>query len=149
MAEGLNYLHANYTIHGDLKGAGNFSASFRAALTTFGQPNILIDHNGNARLTDFGLTSIVRGLNSVLATPVKGYTEAWAAPEVLEKGDKATPEADIFAFGMVVIEVSPRATQNLLLEVGGRTVCLTFESRARCLQESTRSVASPHQSLFR
>jgi len=149
VAEGLNYLHANYTIHGDLKGVGNFSVSFRAALTTFDQPNILVDHNGNARLTDFGLTSIVRGLNSVLATPVKGYTEAWAAPEVLEKGDKATSEADIFAFGMVVIEVGPRASQNLVSAVAGWTICLTFKSRARCLQEGTRSPASQHQLSFR
>jgi len=36
VTEGLNYLHANYTIHGDLKGAGKFSASFQAALTTSG-----------------------------------------------------------------------------------------------------------------
>jgi len=48
-------------------------------------------------------------MGSVLVTQVKGYTEAWAAPEVLETGDKATPEADIFAFGMIVIEVGPRA----------------------------------------
>ena len=100
-------------IHGDLKGAGNFSASLKTALTTFCQPNILVDHNGNARLTDFGLASVVRGLNSVLVTKVKGYTEAWAAPEVLEKGDKATPEADIFSFAMVVIEVGPRVSPHL------------------------------------
>ena len=108
MAEGLNYLHANYTIHGDLKGVCRFSLSLQAALITFGQPNILIDHNGNARLTDLGLTSVVRGLNSVHVTRVKGYTTAWAAPEVLlEECDNATSEADIFAFGMVVIEVGP------------------------------------------
>ena len=45
----------------------------------------------------------------MLVTQVKGYTEAWAAPEVLETGEKATPEADLFAFGMIVIEVGPRA----------------------------------------
>ncbi|KAF9648576.1 kinase-like protein [Thelephora ganbajun] len=87
VAEGLGYLHANYTVHGDLKG-----------------PNILVDHNGHARLTDFGLASVVRGLNSILVTQVQGYSVRWAAPEVLEKGDKNTREADIFAFGMVVIE---------------------------------------------
>ena len=85
---------------------------FRAALTSVDQPNVLVDHSGNARLADFGLTSVVRGLCSVLVTQVKGYTEAWAAPEVLEKGDKATPEADIFAFGMVVIEVGPCASAH-------------------------------------
>ena len=70
-------------------------------------------------MTDFGLTSVVRGLNSVLVTKVKGYTEAWAAPEVLERGDKATPEADIFAFGMVVIEVGPSASPYPVLDVEG------------------------------
>ena len=124
-------------VHGDLKGAGIFSASLQTGLTTPGQPNILVDHNGNARLTDFGLASVVRGLNSVLVTKVKGYTEAWAAPEVLEKGDKATPEADIFSFGMVVIEVSPRASPRLTLGM----IHLMFESRLRFLPGDTRSAA--------
>lgn len=76
---------------------------------TSDQPNLLIDHNGHARLTDFGFASVVRGLNSVLVSQVKGYTPGWAAPEVLWGGDKNTPEGDVFAFGMVVIEVSPHA----------------------------------------
>ena len=60
-------------------------------------------------MTDFGLTSVVRGLRSVLVTRVEGYTTAWGAPEILlEECDKATPEADIFSLGMVVIEVCPR-----------------------------------------
>jgi len=79
-------------------------------------------------LTDFGLTSIVRGLNSILVTKVKGYTEAWAAPEVLEIGDKATQEADVFALGMVVIEVGPCVFPHLVLEVEGWLVYLTFDS---------------------
>ena len=40
-------------------------------------------------------------------TEVQGYTARWAAPEVLGSGDRITQEADIFAFGMVVVEVSP------------------------------------------
>lgn len=39
-------------------------------------------------------------------TKVQGYTERWAAPEVLWSGDRNTQEADVFAFGMVVVEVS-------------------------------------------
>ena len=71
-------------------------------------------------MTDFGLTSVVRGLNSVLVTRVKGYTTAWAAPEVLlEERDKATLEADVFSLGMVVTEVGPRTSLHLTLELGG------------------------------
>jgi len=135
VAQGLNYLHANYTVHGDLKGAGSLCMLLQAALTPFGQPNILIDHNGNARLTDFGLTSVVRRRNSVRVTGIKGYTTAWGAPEVLlEECDKATPEADIFSFGMVVIEVGPRC--------GVWRVRLTFKLRSRLLRGSTRLLAT-------
>ena len=76
-------------------------------MITSDQPNILIDHGGHARLTDFGFASVARGLHSVLVTSVQGYTARWAAPEVLETGDKNTRAADVFAFAMVVIEVSP------------------------------------------
>ena len=58
-------------------------------------------------MTDFGLASVVRGLHSVLVTSVQGYSARWAAPEVLETGDRNTLAADVFAFAMVVIEVSP------------------------------------------
>ena len=109
MAEGLNYLHANYTIHGDLKGVGVFPRQFPSALTTLDQPNILVNKNGRALLADFGLASIVYGMNSVHATKSQGYTVRWAAPEILQRADKITREADIFAFGMVVIEVGLRA----------------------------------------
>ena len=53
---------------------------------------------------------------------MKGYTEAWAAPEILEKGDKATPEADIFAFGMVVIEVGLCVSLHLTSKVDSHLI---------------------------
>ena len=81
---------------------------------TYGQPNVLIDDSGHARLTDFGFASVVRGMNSVLVTEVLGYSSRWAAPEVLKRGDKNTCEADVFAFGMVVIEVCPYLPRHLL-----------------------------------
>lgn len=86
VAEGLHYLHASYTIHGDLKG-----------------PNILVGSNGHACLADFGLTSIVHGTHSIAFTEVQGCTARWTAPEIL-KGDKVTREGDVFSFGMVVTE---------------------------------------------
>ena len=60
-------------------------------------------------MTDFGFASVVRGLHSVHLTPVQGFTPRWAAPEVIETGDKNTQEADVFSFAMVVIEVGPQA----------------------------------------
>ena len=56
-------------------------------------------------MTDFGLASVARGMDSVLVTLPQGYTPGWAAPEVLMESDEITREADMFAFGMVVIEV--------------------------------------------
>ena len=58
-------------------------------------------------MTDFGFSSVVRGLNSVLVTKVQGYSTRWAAPEVIMDGDRITQEADVYSFSMVVIEVSP------------------------------------------
>ena len=44
---------------------------------------------------------------------------AWTAPEILEGADTVTREMDVFAFGMVVIEVRPCPLQSLVLEVCG------------------------------
>ena len=58
---------------------------------------------------NFEFASIARGVN--LATQAGEYTVAWAAPEILKGADTIfTREADVFAFGMVVIEVRPRCT---------------------------------------
>jgi serine/threonine protein kinase len=108
VAEGLNYLHASHTIHGDLKGVSALSGSSRETLLTPAQPNILIKSDGHACLADFGLASIAQGNNSVVAADVHGYSPRWTAPEILEGADKITREADVFSFGMVVIGVSPR-----------------------------------------
>jgi len=42
------------------------------------------------------------------ATQAEEHTAAWAAPEILGGADAMTREADVFAFGMVVIEVCSR-----------------------------------------
>ena len=62
-----------------------------------------MSYNGYARLTDFGLASIVRGANS--ATQGDKYTVVWTAPEILEGVGTITREVDAFALGIVVTEV--------------------------------------------
>ena len=66
-------------------------------------------------MADFGFASIVRGMNS--AAQATEYTAAWAAPEIVEGADTVTREADVFAFGMVVIEVCLRTFPHLVLKV--------------------------------
>ena len=66
---------------------------------------------------NFEFTLIVPGMNSV--PQETGYTVAWTAPEILERANMITREADVFAFGMVVIEVGPLALPHLMSEVGG------------------------------
>ena len=112
VAEGLNYLHVNYMIHGDFKGVGALSKSSQVTLPTLGQPNILIKSDGHACLADFGLASIVHGNDSIVPIDVPGYSARWTAPEILNGAEKSTREADVFSFGMVVMEVSPRVFRS-------------------------------------
>ena len=69
------------------------------------KPNILIDGNGHARVSDFGLSSIAYGKHSSGIRSDKGRTLRWSAPEVLFGDVPASKQADVFAFGMVVVEV--------------------------------------------
>ena len=114
IAEGLAYLHVKHTIHGDLKGVSTSSGSHSAVLISLYQSNVLISRRGRARLTDFGFTSVVRGLNSVRAPELQGCTLRWAAPEVIRGESGGTQGADIYSFGMVVIEVSPLTYLHLV-----------------------------------
>ena len=75
------------------------------------QKNILIDDNGNARLTDFGLGCILQTSGYTRTTP--SGTVRWMARELVatsETGEEQadpqpTMEADVWAFALTVIEV--------------------------------------------
>ena len=75
------------------------------------QPNILLDKQGCARITDFGLTTVTQNLDSIRSvSDDHGHTGRWAAPEILNGGE-FSKEADVFSFAMVMIEVR----QNLVV----------------------------------
>ncbi|KAF9446239.1 kinase-like protein [Macrolepiota fuliginosa MF-IS2] len=94
VAQGLSYLHDEDIIHGDLKGL-----------------NVLMDSSGSACITDFGL-SIIRSnktLGFTHATAgVRGYSERWAAPELLQDDARLGKASDVWAFGCVCYEVLSR-----------------------------------------
>ena len=105
VAKGLRYLHSCNVVHGDLKGVRNRFKYCFVTLLTPGQPNILVDNSGAARIVDFGFTTVTQNLDSIRsASCQQGYTAQWAAPEVLNEGGYSK-EADIFSFAIVMIEV--------------------------------------------
>ncbi|KAG1721529.1 kinase-like domain-containing protein [Suillus lakei] len=93
IAEGLMHLYSEHVVHGDLHPG-----------------NVLIDHSGNPRLTDFGLATVVGDpeLQWGVSTARTPFNPRWRAPEVLGiEGDPELPtfESDIYSFGCVMIFV--------------------------------------------
>ncbi|KAG2746853.1 kinase-like protein [Suillus brevipes Sb2] len=90
---GLRYLHSVPVVHGDITGA-----------------NILIDEGGQAKLIDFGLSTIVRplfGQSHLVATSIRPGAIRYAAPELLseEAFDLPLEKCDIYSFGCVMLQI--------------------------------------------
>ena len=115
MATGLEFIHKNGVVHGDLKGVrGTFPLHRPLVDSGNHQDNILVDSNHTARLADFGLASV-----TAVGVKIPGFsfsvhrgegTYAWMAPEILGTTAESVPkskQADIYATGMVIYEVTP------------------------------------------
>ncbi|KAJ3445756.1 ankyrin repeat-containing protein [Anaeramoeba flamelloides] len=88
LAHGIQYLHSLNLVHRDLK-----------------SPNILIDQNFNAKITDFGLTKTINLHQSQNLNTIVG-TMNWMAPELLRDERDYTNKIDIYAFGIILWEIS-------------------------------------------
>eukprot|EP00759_Apiculatamorpha_spiralis_P048018 PhF_6_TR43399/c0_g1_i1/m.66637 len=81
--KGLEYLHENNILHGDIKSA-----------------NILLTVNGSVKVADFGSATIVEeALKGIGGTPV------WMAPEVVRGEPLRDFSSDIWSFGCTVMEM--------------------------------------------
>ncbi|KAF8836514.1 kinase-like protein [Paxillus ammoniavirescens] len=93
VAAGLDYLHTHPVIHGDLTSA-----------------NILIDDDGKPHLSDFGLCTILGGLqggSSFIRSSCRPGAIRWTAPELVSTPDTMEPStaSDIFSFGCIMLQI--------------------------------------------
>ncbi|KAL7613062.1 hypothetical protein Lser_V15G07274 [Lactuca serriola] len=88
-AKGLAYLHEDChprIIHRDIKSA-----------------NILLDHEYEAKVADFGLAKLTSANDTHVSTRVMG-TFGYLAPEYASSG-KLTDKSDVFSFGVMLLEI--------------------------------------------
>ncbi|KAL6850271.1 hypothetical protein ACP4OV_020898 [Aristida adscensionis] len=114
VARGLAYLHHDcipHVIHRDIKSS-----------------NILLDQNMEARVSDFGLATLMKPNQSHVTTVVAG-TFGYLAPEYFDTG-RATTKGDVYSYGVVLLELltGKRPTDESFLENGTRLVTWVKET---------------------
>ncbi|KAF7354918.1 Protein kinase domain-containing protein [Mycena sanguinolenta] len=91
VAMGLEYLHSQNVVHGDLK-----------------TPNILVTPSGRACITDFGLSTIIDELSLELtfsSRSGRAGTVRYQAPELLKNESPNHYGSDVYAFACVSYEI--------------------------------------------
>lgn len=86
VADALDYAHSHGVIHRDIKPS-----------------NIMLDAQGNAYLTDFGIAKVSEGTAQLTGSGIVG-TPAYMAPEQSNPGPP-TPAMDIYALGATLFEM--------------------------------------------
>ncbi|XP_057796031.1 receptor-like serine/threonine-protein kinase At1g78530 [Salvia miltiorrhiza] len=107
-ARGISYLHHDcipHIIHRDIKTS-----------------NILLDHNLEARVSDFGLATLMEPDKTHVSTLAAG-TFGYLAPEYFDTG-KATAKGDVYSFGVVLLELltGKKPTDETFIEEGTKLV---------------------------
>ncbi|EDQ98384.1 uncharacterized protein LACBIDRAFT_336006 [Laccaria bicolor S238N-H82] len=109
---GIQFLHQNQVIHGDLKGL-----------------NVLVNRSGRSCLADFGLANLVdedilRWTSIQSTGHQSGGTLRWQAPELInppsDESAKATPASDIYSFACVCYEFPRDCTVMMKVLEGSR-----------------------------
>jgi DNA-binding SARP family transcriptional activator/class 3 adenylate cyclase/ABC-type glycerol-3-phosphate transport system substrate-binding protein len=110
LAAALSAAHRSHTVHRDVKPA-----------------NVLLDDDGNAYLSDFGIAEDLTDWREVVPPASLGYY----SPEQL-RGEEVTPASDIYGLGMVVQDVvNGRHGDARVADVISRATADDPESRYR------------------
>ncbi|THU90560.1 hypothetical protein K435DRAFT_968632 [Dendrothele bispora CBS 962.96] len=88
IAKGMEYLHSNGVLHGDLKAA-----------------NILVDDRIHCVISDFGQSEMKSEAYRISGTPPPHGTLRWQAPELMDGASQFTVEMDVYAFSICCIEI--------------------------------------------
>lgn len=107
-ARGISYLHHDcvpHIIHRDIKSS-----------------NILLDQNMEARVSDFGLATLMEPNKTHVSTIVAG-TFGYLAPEYFDTG-RATVKGDVYSFGVVLLELltGKKPSDETFMEEGTKLV---------------------------
>jgi serine/threonine protein kinase len=87
ICDGLQYMHSNGMVHGDIKSL-----------------NVLLGKDKSAKLCDFGLTTMQLSSTTLMTTSTGG-TLAWSAPEIVLSGAHLSFQTDVYALGVVMWEL--------------------------------------------
>ncbi|KAF9496004.1 hypothetical protein BDN71DRAFT_1446698 [Pleurotus eryngii] len=89
VATGLEYLHSQRMVHGDLRGS-----------------NVLISKQGVACLSDFGLSKLLEDIGQgMTASSADATSPRWAAPELMKHSKPASTSSDVWSFAMFALEL--------------------------------------------
>ena len=109
VVHGLTYLHQYNLVHGNLTGVWLYLIVQISGRLTTSQRNILVDSDGVACISEYGLEVVLR--DEASSKPIPANVR-WMAPEVLGAGGRRIPTgdrgkaADVYSLAMVMFEVN-------------------------------------------